>query len=523
MSDHWATVLGPGAQPAPATPTPVTPAASAAQPAPQSADPWHSVLGPGASAPATSTTASTASTPASSYDSSWKPSGNAFVDFMMMPRAKTEDPISAAKDAGLSALDYGTQGLGVKWFDPKDVAQAHANMGLMDYPTGALAYAAGPGKILGPLSRGSALAEGAMAGITSTVGHGDYNPWDIAKNAGESALFGKAGQVAGETVGKYGGAALRWAAGKLGYGGDPAAVTSAAEATKTAAYSEFNNAFYHPSDIGVGVDNVKSSIYGADPTLRVNSPLTANLLDKYGKALDQAATNQNAAGGFAPQFATGGSLNDTIQKLSTIANKNTNNFEGVAAQQARDGLTDIFHTATPLSAPAGFNPTEALAKAKFANSQFKNAEALQGWQKEVNKYGGNVGNDVKAYNEDWYGQNGTPQDSALMRIYNSQQQSAAVPRWQTAMVHGVGAGLGEGVASMVGLPRGVGALAGAGLTYGAAKPWMGSARGFSQGLNTQQAFDQAYPAMTGRTLSPVDTASFQETMRRLGIGAGVTR
>ena len=520
MSDPWATVLGPGSQPAPSPPM----APPAAQSAPQSADPWHSVLGPGASPPAPPAAAA-ASAPASSYDPSWKPSGNAFWDFMTMPRAKAEDPISAAKDVGLSALDYGTQGFGVnRFFDPKDVAQAHANMGLMDYPTAAIAYTAGPGKLLGPLSRGSALAEGALAGATSTVGHGDYNPWDIAKNTVESAGFGKAGQVVGQTVGKYGGAGLRWVAGKLGYGGDPAAVTSAAEATKSDAYGEFNDAFYHPSDIGVGVDNVKSSIYGADPTLRVNSPLTANLLDKYSDALDKAATNKNTAGGFASQAVTGGSLNDTIQKLSTIANKNTNNFEGVAAQQARDGLTDIFHTATPVSAPAGFNPTEALANAKFANSQFKNAEALQGWQKEVNKYGGNVGNDVKAYNEEWYGQNGTPQDSALMRIYNSQQQSAAVPRWQTSMAHeGLGGILGEVAGSHMGLPHGIGALAGAGLTYGVAKPWMGSARGFSQGINTQQAFDQAYPAMTGRTLSPVDTASFQETMRRLGIAVGVTR
>ena len=115
MSDPWATILGPGAQPAPTSPTPVTPAApagSAAQPAPQSADPWHSVLGPGASTSTTTDAAGSNSIPASSYDSTWKPSGNAFVDFMMMPRAKTEDIIPAAKDYSRAIFDWGTQGFG---------------------------------------------------------------------------------------------------------------------------------------------------------------------------------------------------------------------------------------------------------------------------------------------------------------------------------------------------------------------------------------------------------------------------
>ena len=429
-----------------------------------------------------------------------------------MPRAKAEDPISAAKDVGLSALDYGTQGLGVKWFDPKDVAQAHANLGIMDYPTAAIAYTAGPGKILGPLARGSALAEGALAGGTSTLGHGDYNPWDIAENTGLGALGGKVGQQ----VGKYGGAGLRWAAGKLGFGGDPAAVTAAAEATKTDAYSKLNDVIYHPSDIGNGVDDVKSSIYAndMDGSLRANSSQTANILDKFYNRLNDTATAQGAT--------TGGSLNDTIKQLGSVAQKNQSNFEGVAASQARDGLTDLFHTASPVSTPAGLNPAQALSDAKSANSQFKNAEALQGWQKEVSKYGGNVGNDVKAYNEKWYGQSGTPQDSALMNIYNDQQKSGAVPRWATAIAHeAIGGGLGEAAGSYFGMPHGVGFGLGMLGTYGVAKPLMGTGKAFSQGLGTQQAFDQAYPAMTGRTLSPVDTASFEETMRRLGVGLGV--
>ena len=42
-------------------------------------------------------------------------------------------------------------------------------------------------------------------------------------------------------------------------------------------------------------------------------------------------------------------------------------------------------------------------------------------------------------------------------------------------------------------------------------------------MGTQQAFNRAYPAMTGRGLAPVDTASFADTLRRLGISQGINR
>lgn len=386
-------------------------------------------------------------------------------------------------------------------------------------------YAMGPGKILGPLSGGSAVAEGLMAGTAQTLGQGDTNPLDIAKSAGEGALGGKIGQ----TVGKYGGALIRGAASKLGFGGDPAAVTSAAEQAKTDAYDVFNDVLYHPADIGVGVDNVKAGIYAndLDGSLRANSPQTSNALDKFYNRMNDAATAQTAT--------TGGSLNDTIKQLHGISQKNPTNFEGVAAAQARDGLTDLFHNASPVSAPAGYDPVTALANAKAANAQFKDASALEGWQKEINKYGGNVGNDVKAYNEEWYGdprasqtpaQQATTQagNDALMRIYNTQQQSGAVPRWATSVLHeGIGAALGEGAGHLAGLPVGVGAGLGMAATYGVGKPLMKAGKALSQGIDTQQAFDQAYPAMTGRSLTPVDTAGIGELLRQLGISQGINR
>ena len=186
-------------------------------------------------------------------------------------------------------------------------------------------------------------------------------------------------------------------------------------------------------------------------------------------------------------------------------------------------MTDSFNAA-PISAPPGFNPATAETAAKFAHSQFKDAEFLEGQQREINKYGGNVGNAVKAYNEKWYGVEGTPQDSALMRIYKTQQQSGAVPRWATALAHeAIGAGIGETAGHFMGVPPGLGAAGGAALTYGVAKPILGATRAFNQGIGTQQAFDQAYPAMTGRGLTPIDTAAFADALRRLGISYGINR
>ena len=174
-------------------------------------------------------------------------------------------------------------------------------------------YAMGPGKILGPLSGGSAVAEGLMAGAANTLGQGDTNPLDIAKNAGEGALGGKIGQ----TIGKYGGALFRGAASKLGFGGDPAAVTAAAEQAKTDAYGVYNNATIRPTDIAQGVDNVKSSIYPPGQIRRcaMNSPQTVNLLDKFFRETNKAAQATNSAQ--ALSTVTGSSLNDLIKNLAT--------------------------------------------------------------------------------------------------------------------------------------------------------------------------------------------------------------
>jgi hypothetical protein len=522
--DPWGAVLGQAAKPPPAAaPAP----AAIAPPAPQDADPWHGVLGAAAPAAAPATLAIPAAPAASSPQQTWLDwlAGSPSKPMMLEPRSLSQ--------AGHDADDFvraatNTFGLGDRFAsymggtsladERAKTADATARLStpakiaanMVGY--GPLAAQGVAGALGGGLS--GAIGEGAIAGPLSTIGQGDTNPIDIAKSAGETAL----GSGVGQTVGKYGGAALRGLASKLGLGGDPAAVTAATQQAKTDAYSVFNDAFYHPADIGVGADNVKAGIYAndADKSLRAASPVTANILDKFSNRMNDAAQ--------ARQATTGTSINDAIKQLSGVARKNPSNFEGVAATQARDGLTDLFHTAAPVSAPPGFNAASAQADAAAANSQFKNAEFLQGAQRDVFKYGDNVGPAVKAYNEKWYGQDNSPVNDALMNLYKTQQQSGAVPRYMTAIAHeGIGGLLGEGLGHAAGLPLGIGAGLGMVGTYGVAKPMLGAARGLSQGIDTQQAFDQAYPAMTGRSLSPVNTSAVADALRRLGVGVGLSR
>jgi hypothetical protein len=206
-------------------PAPVAPAAAPAAPAPVSAapgaDPWAAFRSgapaqpptpPAAASPPASASASSA--PASSYDPSWKPSGNAIWDLLTRPVAKTENPLEAARDYGLSAYDAATFGYGVPNSMQPSVAQAHANLGLMDPVAESLGYAVGPGKILGPLARGivgtaapavtgaskaaqfagsvgAGALEGTTAGGLGAAGHGG-DAGDIALGAGVGALGGAA-------------------------------------------------------------------------------------------------------------------------------------------------------------------------------------------------------------------------------------------------------------------------------------------------------------------------------------------
>ena len=223
----------------------------------------------------------------------WQPTGNALWDFMTRPIAKTEDPLSAARDYGSAILDAATFGGADKLQSVatgEDVnairartAAAHADLGPMDYAATTLGYAAGPGKILGPLARwgvgaaapsvaavgapvaariaggvgAGALESGAAAGL-GTAGHGG-SASDIAKNAalGTAIGAGTGGLSAGFgalTGGPVGAAAA--AGGPKPQGPTDAALFKTAQQ----GYDDAGLHLFDNADIRQGMMNVRNEI-----------------------------------------------------------------------------------------------------------------------------------------------------------------------------------------------------------------------------------------------------------------------
>jgi hypothetical protein len=147
--------------------TPTTPSAD------PGADPWAPYRA--GAAPAAPTPA--APPPASSYDPNWKPpasTGHPLWDAIntafSRPIAKSESPWAAMQDYGLGIGDYATAGLVGKALGPdaqNAIAQAHQNLGVMDYGAQAVGYGAGPGKLLGPAARGITSVGGKIAGAVA--------------------------------------------------------------------------------------------------------------------------------------------------------------------------------------------------------------------------------------------------------------------------------------------------------------------------------------------------------------------
>jgi hypothetical protein len=185
-----------GAQ-APPTPTPTQP----------SWDDTVKAAAPPAPAPPPSQT--------SSYDPNWKPPAptghplwDAVNNFMWRPIAKTEDPFSAIQDYGLGIGDYATGGLVGKALGKNvqdAIAQAHQNLGMMDYAAQGIGYAAGPGKVLSPLARGivaRAAPAAAMAATPVSTMLGSYAAPVGARVA--SAASGALENAGAAALGTYG-------------------------------------------------------------------------------------------------------------------------------------------------------------------------------------------------------------------------------------------------------------------------------------------------------------------------------
>lgn len=127
--------------------------------------------------------------------------GSMLPDWLTRPVAKSESPTQAMADYGLSIGDALTMGYGGKLLGKGTqdaIAQAHQNLGLMDYAAQGIGYGLGPGKILGPVARGITKT---VAPITATAAPGIAGA--IARGAGSVAAGGLESGAAGG-IGTYG-------------------------------------------------------------------------------------------------------------------------------------------------------------------------------------------------------------------------------------------------------------------------------------------------------------------------------
>jgi hypothetical protein len=364
----------------------------------------------------------------------------------------------------------------------------------------------------GVLASGAELATG---GALEGAGQSRADTWGgVAKDALTSAAKMGVGGVGVGILGKVANPVMNAVADVIGKPigrvtgvlATPEEATASTQAAKTAAYDKFDDVLYHPSDIGNGVSDVKGGIYAndVDNNYLKNSPQTAKILDSYADQMNNAALQK--------QPTTGATLNDTIKQLDSVARKNSSNFEGVAAAQARDGLTDLFHSATPLSAPSNFNVNTALQDAATANAAYKNADFLQQAGQNLTFFGQSPASDAARIAQKFYRQGiadlaaGRPtQDAAIVqRLSKIALAGGGLPS-AMALAHaayplaeaagsGLGATFGGPAGAMMG--EAVGGLAAAG-----AKTALSNAMSKAQTAASLKAINHSYPAMTGQSVA----------------------
>ena len=393
----------------------------------------------------------------------------------------------------------------------------------------------GPLAALGiaPALGGGALASGAELAVGGALeGAGQSNTWGaVPKNALTGAVEGGVGGTVLGGLGKYIANPVMNAVADVigkpigrvtGVLATPEEATASTQAAKTAAYDKFDDVLYHPSDIGNGVSDVKGGIYAndVDNNYLKNSPQTAKILDSYADQMNNAALQK--------QPTTGATLNDTIKQLDSVARKNSSNFEGVAAAQARDGLTDLFHSATPLSAPSNFNVNTALQDAATANAAYKNADFLQQAGQNLTFFGQSPASDAARIAQKYYRQGiadlaaGRPtQDAAIVqRLSKIALAGGGLPSGLSLahaaypLVEAAGSGLGATFGGPAGAMMGeaVGGLAAAG-----AKTALSNAMSKAQKAASLNAINQSYTAMTGQSVA-FPTIDMSPLMRAILLG-----
>ena len=161
------------------------------------------------------------------------------------------------------------------------------------------------GKLAGPIGHG---LEGGVAGVGGTLGHGDYNPWDLAKAFGVGAgIGGLVGMIPG---------------GRGANAGED--VGSALKADKDARWADLQTFHFDPSDIKPSVDNITNN--------RVSNVVTGQgqrLIDQANKITDEAT---NAGAGTPRKLLSGNDLAEWQLQMNEAAAKSKNPLDLVARQ-----------------------------------------------------------------------------------------------------------------------------------------------------------------------------------------------
>ena len=359
------------------------------------ADPYAQYLKPSSGAPSVAVSPDT-----DPYAQYLKPSGGAALPATSAPIAKTapstvggyimnlltkpatpgtglgasvdEGVIPALRDYGLSALDAASFGYlpGKMGMGPA-VAQAHHNLGpIMDPIAQGIGYAAGPGKIIGPLARGAAGLggltgvggsmtaaglEGATAGGLGAAGHGG-GTGDIVQGA-------LVGGGTGALAGALGGSGPKPKVPELGTkaGMDPTGVPIPATgmyAAREKAYAPLDQNYFNTH--GDALNRAQNVIQ------QNRNPLGRPVPVSIPSDVQAILTDPN---GLANPEVTG----RTIQEASRALRK-TNDWTG---NRYADALDNVLRYDTPVAGGVAGAAGEAKAAGDLIHGRVRGLERLQ--------------------------------------------------------------------------------------------------------------------------------------------------
>lgn len=453
--------------------------------------------------------------PASSFDPSWKPSGNALWDFLSRPRAQTEGVGQAANDVVRSLTDVATFGGADRlaaYMGGTDLAQeraetqaAHQRLGLMDYPVAGLGYAAVPGTgVLGGV-RG-AITEGVGAGVLGAYGHD--------QNVTAGALTGGLGGLAGGALGKAAGGIANKIIGPPDINAAAGDITSALQADTKAKFKKADDVFYpatgKANPVFDATTNASNDIDTQWPGLGTqnNAPQSMSVLNKLRM---QASAAQSGS-----QVQTGGDILTAIQKLDRIQRASRGTPEDAVAPIIQQHLQNVLDTVQPITPgqPAGYG-AQVIAEANAAHKLSSNAADLQQMAQSLRGFGQSPASTAQSIAEQWYNNPNLPQYKALSNIANA----GGAPGGQSSytMTHGIVHPLVEGLA-LATLPPGIAPTAAAAATFMGVKPALNAALGAGSKAAQLNEIYRSYPTLTGRQFTPPTGPDPGAALRALILG-----